>query len=135
MGPTWSPKAGFGLCCGFLVNGYENNGQNNSTIGASGISTSRQTLSVLASVMQNKGKKLDMGPTWSPKAGFGLCCGFPVNGYENNGQSNGTSGGSGISPSGWLFNICNETSRCDHQPAFPLAQYFLRLWEASNLEH
>ena len=71
-----------------------------------------------------------MGPTWSPKDGFGLCCGFPVDGYNNGGMSNGTSGGSAISPEGWLFNICNETSRCaDHAPAFPLAQWFLRLWE------
>ncbi|KAA6420630.1 MAG: hypothetical protein FRX49_09423 [Trebouxia sp. A1-2] len=79
---------------------------------------------------KDKGKVLDMGPTWSPKDGFGLCCGFPVDGYENNGISNGTSGGSAISPSGWLFNICNETSRCaDHSPAFPLAQWFIRLWD------
>ncbi len=82
--------------------------------------------------VQDKGKVLDMGPTWSPKDGFGLCCGFPVDGYENNGISNGTSGGSAISPSGWLFNICNETSRCaDHSPAFPLAQWFIRLWDVS----
>ena len=70
-----------------------------------------------------------MGPNWSPKNGFGTCCGFPVNGFENDGQSNGSSGGSAISPSGWLFNICNETSRCSHQPAFPLALWFIRLWE------
>ena len=81
--------------------------------------------------MQDKGKPLDMGPTWSPKNGFGTCCGFPVNGFENGGQSNGSSGGSAISPSGWLFNICNETSRCAHQPAFPLALWFIRLWEVS----
>lgn len=34
----------------------------------------------------------------APADGFGLCCGFPVEGYQNGGQSNGTSGGSAISP-------------------------------------
>ena len=81
--------------------------------------------------LQDKGKRLDMGPVWSPKNGFGTCCGFPVNGFNNGGNSNGTSGGSAISPSGWLFNICNETSRCDHAPNFPLALWFVRLWEVS----
>lgn len=32
-----------------------------------------------------------------PPDGFGQCCGFPVEGYQNGGQSNGTSGGSAIS--------------------------------------
>ncbi|KAL3138924.1 hypothetical protein ABBQ32_005741 [Trebouxia sp. C0010 RCD-2024] len=78
---------------------------------------------------KDKGKRLDMGPVWSPKNGFGTCCGFPVDGFNNGGVSNGTSGGSAISPSGWLFNICNETSRCTHDPSFPLALWFVRLWE------
>ena len=79
--------------------------------------------------VQDKAGLLNMGPTWSPKNGFGTCCGFPVNGFENNGISNGSSGGSAISPEGWLFNICNETSRCSHAPNFPLATWFIRLWE------
>lgn len=79
--------------------------------------------------VQHKAGLLNMGPTWSPKNGFGACCGFPVNGFENNGISNGSSGGSAISPEGWLFNICNETSRCSHAPNFPLATWFIRLWE------
>ena len=83
--------------------------------------------------LQDKGKRLDMGPVWSPKNGFGTCCGFPVNGFNDGGNSNGSSGGSAISPSGWLFNICNETSRCDHQPNFPLALWFVQLWEVSLL--
>lgn len=33
----------------------------------------------------------------SPPDGFGQCCGFPVEGYQNGGQSNGSSGGSAIS--------------------------------------
>eukprot|EP00887_Chlorella_sp_A99_P000219 scaffold13.g219.t1 len=37
-------------------------------------------------------------PARSPADGFGQCCGFPIEGYENGGVSNGTSGGSAISP-------------------------------------
>lgn len=82
--------------------------------------------------VQDKKGLLNMGPTWSPKNGFGTCCGFPVDGFENGGDSDGDSGGSAISPQGWLFNICNETSRCSHQPAFPLASWFIRLWQVSQ---
>lgn len=36
-----------------------------------------------------------------------------MDGYKNGGASTGASGGSGISPNGWLFSICTrEPARC-----------------------
>lgn len=43
-------------------------------------------------------------------------------GYQSAGISNGTSGGSAISPEGWLFNICLEKRRCKIDPQFGLSQ-------------
>ena len=40
-------------------------------------------------------------PPLSAADGFGQCCGFPVTGYATGGVSNGTSGGSAISPEVW----------------------------------
>jgi hypothetical protein len=43
-------------------------------------------------------------------------------GYQAGGRSNGTSGGSAISPEGWLFNICLDRQRCKIDPVNGLAQ-------------
>uniref|UniRef100_A0A383WL78 Uncharacterized protein n=1 Tax=Tetradesmus obliquus TaxID=3088 RepID=A0A383WL78_TETOB len=63
-----------------------------------------------------------MGPVWDAAKAMGLCCGFPVEGYQAGGASNGSSGGSAISPEGWLFNICAEPHRCKIDPLNGLAQ-------------
>ena len=57
-------------------------------------------------------------------------------GYLNNGYSQpGLAGGSGISPNGWLFNICEQPERCSvldgYDPGNGLAVWFTRLWQAS----
>lgn len=43
-------------------------------------------------------------------------------GYQAAGNSNGSSGGSAISPEGWLFNICLDRQRCKIDPMNGLAQ-------------
>jgi hypothetical protein len=55
-------------------------------------------------------------------------------GYMNDGESGpGISGGSGISPNGWLFNICKEPERCSSIKQYDagngMAVWFVRLWE------
>ena len=53
------------------------------------------------------GGKLHMGPLWDFNEAFGECCGYPIEGFQDAGQSGpGTSGGSAISTYGWRFNIC-----------------------------
>lgn len=62
--------------------------------------TGRRAVAVLGGMVQGRPALLP-GPPPGPLApadGFGQCCGFPVEGYQNGGQSNGTSGGSAISP-------------------------------------
>ncbi len=40
-----------------------------------------------------------MGPVWDYNEAFGQCCGYPIEGYQRNGNSGpGHSGGSAISP-------------------------------------
>ncbi|KAK9806301.1 hypothetical protein WJX72_009366 [[Myrmecia] bisecta] len=81
---------------------------------------------------------LEMGPTWVPLEGFGTCCGFPIEGYLNNGMSGpGKSGGSAISPQGWLMAVW--FTRLWQDPAFQqaVAQRFATLragpWSEANL--
>lgn len=81
-------------------------------------------------IVKDAEKKLAMGPIENVIQGFGQCCGFPIQGYELGGFSNGSSGGSAISPQGWMFDICNDASRCpspDGDVVFPLADWFVRL--------
>ena len=58
-------------------------------------------------------------------------------GYLDNGFSEpGLAGGSGISPNGWLFNICLQPERCSvldsYDPGNGLAVWFTRIWQASK---
>ena len=34
-------------------------------------------------ITQDRGKPLHMGPIWDYNEAFGLCCGYPIDGYEN----------------------------------------------------
>ena len=57
--------------------------------------------------------RVRMGPIFATTQGLGGCCGYPVDGYQTGGASTGASGGSGMSPNGWLFSICiKEPERC-----------------------
>lgn len=62
-----------------------------------------------------------------------------VIGYLNNGESGpGISGGSAISPNGWIFNICKDPERCkvleSYDPDMGVAPWFVRLWEVGTHE-
>ncbi|KAI8464000.1 MAG: coth protein-domain-containing protein [Monoraphidium minutum] len=69
-----------------------------------------------------------MGPMWDYDEAFGACCGYPIEGYQSFGASNGSSGGSAISPEGWRFNICNDPGRCRVEPLDGVSQWYRRLW-------
>ena len=66
---------------------------------------------------------------WDYNEAYGRCCGYPIEGYMQAGQSSGLSGGSAISPEGWRFNICAEPARCLVDPTDGISRYFRRMWE------
>lgn len=70
-----------------------------------------------------------MGPMWDYNEAFGQCCGYPIEGYDNMGASNGTSGGSAISPEGWRFNICQQPERCLRDPDDGISRWYRAMWQ------
>merc|ERR1711968_381169 len=52
------------------------------------------------------GGLLAMGPMWDYNEAFGVCCGYPIEGYHDGGRSSGSSGGSGISP--WYWRLWDD---------------------------
>lgn len=80
-------------------------------------------------VHKDRNGPLAMGPVWDYNEAFGLCCGFPIEGFQNNGQSTGRSGGSAISPEGWRFNICIDPWRCQVDQLDGISLWYRRLWQ------
>mmetsp|Transcript_11705 Transcript_11705/g.21946 ORF Transcript_11705/g.21946 Transcript_11705/m.21946 type:complete len:720 (+) Transcript_11705:205-2364(+) len=74
-------------------------------------------------------KKVAMGPMWDYNEAFGMCCGYPIEGYMNSGESNGRSGGSAISTNGWRYNICEDKGRCVRDPVDGISHWYVRLME------
>ncbi|KAF6264711.1 coth protein-domain-containing protein [Scenedesmus sp. NREL 46B-D3] len=72
---------------------------------------------------------LVIGPLWDYNEAFGMCCGFPIEGFQQLGSSNGTSGGSAISAAGWRFNVCQDRGRCKVDPLDGISQWYRRLWQ------
>lgn len=80
--------------------------------------------------MQDHGDLLKAGPPWDYNEAYGLCCGYPLEGYNDNGASGpGISGGSAISSDGWRFNICSDPERCVVDPTDGISQWYRRLWQ------
>eukprot|EP01024_Parvocaulis_polyphysoides_P045715 TRINITY_DN4284_c0_g1_i2.p3 TRINITY_DN4284_c0_g1~~TRINITY_DN4284_c0_g1_i2.p3 ORF type:complete len:174 (+),score=38.78 TRINITY_DN4284_c0_g1_i2:252-773(+) len=75
---------------------------------------------------------LNMGPIWDVNEAFGMCCGYPIEGYQKNGKSDGISGGSAISPEGFRFLICAESQRCRVDPTDGVSQWYRRMWQDDN---
>ncbi|CAD7699441.1 unnamed protein product [Ostreobium quekettii] len=76
---------------------------------------------------KDAGGPLAAGPAWDYNEAYGYCCGYPIEGYQNNGESTGISGGSAISPEGWRYNICIDRERCVVDPDDGTSQYFMML--------
>jgi hypothetical protein len=69
------------------------------------------------------------GVPWDYDEAYGLCCGFPIEGYNDAGASGpGISGGSAISPNGWRFNICEDPERCVWHASDGISIWFRALW-------
>eukprot|EP00210_Caulerpa_lentillifera_P005000 g4774.t1 len=83
---------------------------------------------------KDKGGPLRAGPVWDYNEAYGLCCGYPIEGYFNNGVSSGQSGGSAISPNGWRFNICQDQERCIVDPLDGVSQWYRILWKDPNFQ-
>jgi len=74
--------------------------------------------------------KVSMGPMWDYNEAFGMCCGYPIEGYMASGKSGpGKSGGSAISTNGWRFNICEDYGRCKRDPVDGISHWYVRLWQ------
>lgn len=72
---------------------------------------------------------INAGPVWDFNEAFGECCGFPIQGYEQNGKSGpGIAGGSAISTDGWRFMICLDQDRCVADPTDGISFIFQRMW-------
>ena len=76
-----------------------------------------------------------MGPVWAQLQGINTSCGCNFVRQTDGINGPGESGGSGISPNGWLFSICAEktTKRCSalegYDPGNGLANWVRDLWE------
>jgi CotH kinase protein len=82
---------------------------------------------------KEKDGPLAMGPVWDYNEAYGECCGYPITGWDNQGQSGpGLSGGSAISPEGWRFNICDEPERCIVDPTDGTSQWYRQMWKSDD---
>ncbi|GMH37756.1 hypothetical protein BSKO_05629 [Bryopsis sp. KO-2023] len=73
---------------------------------------------------KDAGLPLAGGPPWDYNEAYGMCCGYPIDGFEDDGISTGVSGGSAISPEGWRFNICLDPERCQIDPIDGVSRWF-----------
>ena len=86
--------------------------------------------------VQDASGPLRMGPPWDYNEAYGLCCGYPIEGFLDEGRSGpGVAGGSAISPEGWRFNICEDAERCVVEPGDGLSQWYRRLWQVRPRGH
>ena len=73
---------------------------------------------------------LKMGPMWDYNEAFGMCCGYPIDGWQREGESmNGVAGGTAISPNGFRFLICEDEERCQVDPSDGVSFWYRRMWE------
>ncbi|PRW56820.1 spore coat [Chlorella sorokiniana] len=73
---------------------------------------------------------LAAGPAWDYNEAYGLCCGYPIEGWDKQGVSGpGQAGGSAISPEGWRFLICADQERCQIDPTDGISRWYRRMWQ------
>ncbi|KAL4447270.1 hypothetical protein ABPG77_007303 [Micractinium sp. CCAP 211/92] len=78
---------------------------------------------------KDKGAPMAAGPAWDYNEAYGLCCGYPIDGWQRGGVSGpGQSGGSAISPEGWRFMICADPERCQEDPTDGISRWYRRMW-------
>lgn len=79
---------------------------------------------------KDQDKPLAAGPMWDYNEAFGMCCGYPIEGYWDEGASGpGVAGGSAISPAGFRFLICEDPERCIADPTDGISFWYRRMWK------
>ncbi len=79
---------------------------------------------------KDQDKPLAAGPMWDYNEAFGMCCGYPIEGYWEEGVSGpGIAGGSAISPEGFRFLICEDPERCIADPTDGISFWYRRMWQ------
>jgi hypothetical protein len=79
---------------------------------------------------RDRGGRVAPGPPWDYDEAFGYCCGYPIQGWEEEGKSGpGVAGGSAISPEGWRFFICADAARCLVDPTDGISRWNRRMWQ------
>ncbi len=79
---------------------------------------------------KDQDKPLAAGPMWDYNEAFGMCCGYPIEGYWEEGASGpGVAGGSAISPEGFRFLICEDPERCIADPTDGISFWYRRMWK------
>lgn len=79
---------------------------------------------------KDKDGPLAMGPMWDYNEAFGLCCGYPIDGWQREGESmNGIAGGTGISPNGFRFLICEDQERCQVDATDGISFWYRQMWK------
>eukprot|EP00192_Tetraselmis_astigmatica_P002600 CAMPEP_0117672430 /NCGR_PEP_ID=MMETSP0804-20121206/13901_1 /TAXON_ID=1074897 /ORGANISM="Tetraselmis astigmatica, Strain CCMP880" /LENGTH=581 /DNA_ID=CAMNT_0005481033 /DNA_START=737 /DNA_END=2480 /DNA_ORIENTATION=+ len=76
---------------------------------------------------KDRGGCLRMGPPWDYNEAFGLCCGFPIEGYQSG-------GGVGNAPEGWRFNICKTEGMCKFDPVDGISWWFQKAWTSAGFQ-
>lgn len=73
---------------------------------------------------------LKMGPMWDYNEAFGMCCGYPIDGWQREGESMaGVAGGTAISPNGFRFLICEDAERCQADPTDGVSFWYRTMWK------
>jgi hypothetical protein len=78
---------------------------------------------------KDRDSPLQAGPMWDYNEAFGMCCGYPIEGYWDEGRSDpGIAGGTAISPEGFRFLICEDPERCLADPTDGISFWYRRMW-------
>lgn len=79
---------------------------------------------------KDKQGPLQMGPMWDYNEAFGMCCGYPIDGWQREGASiDGIAGGTAISPNGFRFLICEDQERCQVDASDGVSFWYRRMWQ------
>jgi len=82
-------------------------------------------------IHKDSGGPLAMGPLWDYNEAFGICCGFPLRGWNPEEADSEERRERTIGPAGWRFDVCIEEDGpwCIDDPVDGMSQWYQRLWQ------